>query len=160
MIRELVGGALSFIPVVGGALSNVVASTGDSGSKRVSKSEFYAARDTAYAQISSVYGDRHYEKLPGNPFAAFSHASISDSPFKNYAGEMAALQSALAKYYPSLFGAAPAPRTPTITNDPPASTPDPVTGEMPDNGTKGKGVPWWVWALGAVLLLGGKKIFR
>lgn len=34
---------------------------------------FYDRRDQVYDMINRKYGNKHYEKLPGNPFTAFGH---------------------------------------------------------------------------------------
>lgn len=69
----------------------------------MNKNNFYKERDKLFAQINTKYGARAVETLPGNPFAAFSHSKIKDSPFKNYEREMSALKATIEKYFPGFL---------------------------------------------------------
>lgn len=68
------------------------------GKDRVGKNEFYSIRDNLYRMLRA--NGLEPESVPGNPFQAFSHAAISDSPVKNYASELAGLKQLISQTWP------------------------------------------------------------
>lgn len=83
---------------------------------KISKSDFYKKRDTFYKTVESL--GKPVGNLPGNPFAQFSHATIKDSPFKDYQNEWKAFEQMASIYYPELYGAA---QSATVANTPKAN---------------------------------------
>jgi hypothetical protein len=81
--------------------NTVDASIIQSNPKRVSKSEFYKFRDSVYQMI--IASGKNHEAIQGDPFSKFSHATIKDSPFKNYAGLLAGFKELVKQYFPEIY---------------------------------------------------------
>jgi hypothetical protein len=155
-LLRTIEGALNFIPVVGPTVSGLLSTstTSDPSTGRVSQADFYAQRDAYYAQITAAYGAPVHTQLAGNPFAVFSHSVIKDSPFKNYAPELAALVEKMKRYYPELMGLPSAP----VVKAPGSAPESPAPDETKSNGSGN--MPGWLWiaaGVGALLFFKNKR---
>lgn len=69
--------------------------------EKVTKTEFYTFRDSVYKMMDE--SGKNYKGLQGNPFNAFSHGVIKDSPLKNYAKELTAFKQMVKEYFPEVY---------------------------------------------------------
>lgn len=102
------GAALgTIVPGVGNVVGGIIGAVGGlfaGGDKKdkMNQKQFYQKRDAFYKTAESL--GKPVGSLPGNPFTQFAHATIKDSPLKNYMKEWKAFEQMVAIYYPELVG--------------------------------------------------------